>query len=293
MKNLNFGDVSLIVSSGKTNVGLVRERNEDSFSVEDSLGLYIVADGMGGHQAGDVASRVAVEMINKCFRRWAKEEVIEDKVFGYPDNSLTRTGNHVLSSIRLANRVVYELATENDKYYGMGTTVAVLAVTPSLVIAANVGDSRIYMVRNGQIEQLSKDHTVVAEQVEMGMMTAEEASSTHLKHVLTKNLGSTEVVDADVFEVESGCNDRFILCSDGLTDLISEREILEETQDEDNPGRLCNQFIAKALERGGHDNTTVVSVFFTNEKGQRPGLLKKARLFLADGLTTRKKGGEP
>ncbi len=288
MKNLDIGDGSLIVSSGKTNVGLVRDRNEDSFSVEDSLGLYIVADGMGGHQAGNVASRVAVEMINKCFRRWAKEEVVEDKIFGYPDSSLTRTGNYVLSSIRLANRVVYELATENEKYYGMGTTVAVLAVTHSLVIAANVGDSRIYMVRNGGIEQLSKDHTVVAEQLEMGMMTDEEASSTHLKHVLTKNLGSSEEVDADVFEVESGANDRFILCSDGLTDLVSEREILEETQNEDNPKKLCNQFIAKALERGGHDNTTVVSVFLADEKGQRPGLIKKVRLFLANGLTTRK-----
>jgi serine/threonine protein phosphatase PrpC len=294
MKNLNCGDVSLIISSGKTNVGLVRERNEDSLSVEDSLGLYIVADGMGGHQAGDVASRVAVEMINKSFRRWAKEEVIVDKVFGYPDHSLTRTGNYVLGSIRLANRVVYELATENEKYYGMGTTIAVLAVTPTLVIAANVGDSRIYMVRNGQIEQLSKDHTVVAEQIEMGMLTAEEASSTHLKHVLTKNLGSTEDVDADVFEVESGNNDRFILCSDGLTDLVSEREILEKSQEEDNPRKLCNQLIAKALERGGHDNTSVVSVFFTDEKGQRPGPLKKARLFLVNGLlTTRKAKKKP
>jgi len=283
----------LIVSSGKTNVGLVRDRNEDSFSVENSLGLYVVADGMGGHQAGDVASRVAVEMINKCFRQWAKEGVIEDRIFGYPDNSLTRTGNYVLSSIRLANRVVYELATENEKYYGMGTTVAVLAVTPSLVIAANVGDSRIYMVRNGGIEQLSKDHTVVAEQVEMGMMTAEEASSTNLKHVLTKNLGSSEEVDADVFEVEFGSNDRFILCSDGLTDLVSEREILEATKDEDSPKRLCNQFIAKALERGGHDNTTVISVFFTDYKMQGPGLLKKARLFLVDGLTRRKGKKKP
>ena len=284
----------MIVSSGKTNMGLVRERNEDSLSVEDSLGLYIVADGMGGHQAGDVASRVAVEMINKSFRLWAKEEVIVDKVFGYPDSSLTRTGNYVLGSIRLANRVVYELATENEKYYGMGTTVAVLAVTPTLVIAANVGDSRIYMVRNGQIEQLSKDHTVVAEQIEMGMLTSEEASSTHLKHVLTKNLGSAEEVDADIFEVESGNNDRFILCSDGLTDLVSEREILEKTQGEDNPKKLCNQLIAKALERGGHDNTSVISIFFTDEKGQRPGPLKKARLFLADRLlSTRKAKKKP
>ena len=271
----------MIVSSGKTNVGKVRERNEDFFSTQDSLGLYVVADGMGGHQAGDVASKVAVEMINKSFRRWTEEETVDHMLFGYPDNSLTRTGNYVLSSIRLANRVVYELATGIDKYRGMGTTVAILAVTPSLVIAANVGDSRIYMVRDGRIEQLSKDHTVVAEQVEMGMMTEEEASSDHLKHVLTKNLGSTEEVEAAVFEIEFKDNDRFILCSDGLTDLVSEREILDGTQNEDNPKRLCNQFISKALKRGGHDNTTVVSVFLTDRKGESSGLLQRMRGFLA------------
>ncbi len=271
----------MIVSSGKTNVGKVRERNEDFFSIQDSLGLYVVADGMGGHQAGDVASKVAVEMINKSFRRWTEEETVDHRLFGYPDSSLTRTGNYVLSSIRLANRVVYELATGNEKYRGMGTTVAILAVTPSLVIAANVGDSRIYMVRDGRIEQLSKDHTVVAEQVEMGMMTEEEASSDHLRHVLTKNLGSTEEVEAAVFEIEFKDNDRFILCSDGLTDLVSEREILEGTQNEDNPKRLCSQFISKALKRGGHDNTTVVSVFLTDRKGESPGMLQRMRYFLA------------
>jgi serine/threonine protein phosphatase PrpC len=275
-----MGDVSLIVSSGKTSVGKVRERNEDFFSTQDSLGLYVVADGMGGHQAGDVASKVAVEMINKSFRRWTEEETVDHKLFGHPDSSLTRTGNYVLSSIRLANRVVYELATGNEKYRGMGTTVAILAVTSSLVIAANVGDSRIYMVRDGRIEQLSKDHTVVAEQVEMGMMTEEEASSDHLKHVLTKNLGSTEEVEAAVFEIEFKDNDRFILCSDGVTDLVSEREILDGTRNEDNPKRLCSQFISKALKRGGHDNTTVVSVFITDQKGESPGMLQRMRVFL-------------
>jgi serine/threonine protein phosphatase PrpC len=278
--NISLGDVPLIVSSGKTSVGNVRERNEDFFSVQDSLGLYVVADGMGGHQAGDIASKVAVEMINKSFRRWTEEETVDHKLFGCPDSSLTKTGNYVLSSIRLANRVVYELATGNEKYRGMGTTVAILAVTPSLVIAANVGDSRIYMVRDGRIEQLSKDHTVVAEQVEMGMMTEEEASSDHLRHVLTKNLGSTEEVDAAVFEIEFKDNDRFILCSDGLTDLVSEKEILEGTQNEDNPKRLCSQFISKALKRGGHDNTTVVSVFLTDRKEQSRGMLQRMKYFL-------------
>ena len=164
-----------VKASGLSDTGLVREANEDSFSMEDSLGLYVVADGMGGHLAGDVASAMAVELINKSFRRWRKEETPEDELFGYPDESLSRQGNYVASSIRLANRVIYEMAGEYEQYHGMGTTVVLLLVTPGRVIAANIGDSRIYMVRAERLERLSRDHTVVAEQIEMGVMKPEEA----------------------------------------------------------------------------------------------------------------------
>lgn len=274
----------LIASSGITNVGLKRGGNEDCFSTEDSLGLYVVADGMGGHQAGEVASQIAVELINKSFRRWIEQEAYEDELFGFADSSVTIQGNYLLSSIRLANRIVYEMALEHERYQGMGTTVATLLVTSSLIIAANVGDSRIYMVRDGHIERLSKDHTIVAEQVEMGVMTEEEASSAPLKHVLTRNLGSAENVEAEIFEIEPSNNDRLILCSDGLTDLVSDREILEMAQDVDDPGNLCNQFVKKVLKRGAHDNTTVVSVFLTNMKKKRVSPLSRIGLPLAEGL---------
>ena len=120
-----------IISSGISDVGLKRDGNEDSFSIEDSLGLYIVADGMGGHLAGEVASRIAVEMINKNFRKWVEEEAGEDELFGSPDSSLSLQGNYILSSIRLANRVVHEMAMEYEQYHGMGTTVVLLLVTPT------------------------------------------------------------------------------------------------------------------------------------------------------------------
>jgi serine/threonine protein phosphatase PrpC len=274
----------LVASSGITNVGLKRGSNEDCFSKEDSLGLYVVADGMGGHRAGEVASQIAVDLINKSFRRWVEQEAYEDELFGFPDNSVTIQGNYLLSSIRLANRVVYEMALEHERYQGMGTTVATLFVTSSLIIAANVGDSRIYMVRDGHLERLSKDHTIVAEQVEMGVMTEEEASSAPLKHVLTRNLGSAEHVEAEIFEIGPSNNDRFILCSDGLTDLVSDREILEMAQDEDDPGNLCSQLVEKVLKRGAHDNTTVVSVFLADMKKKTVNPLNKIRLPLADGL---------
>lgn len=274
----------LVASSGITNVGLKRSGNEDCFSKEDALGLYVVADGMGGHQAGEVASQIAVDLINKSFRRWVEQEAYEDELFGVPDNSVTIQGNYLLSSIRIANRVVYEMALEHERYQGMGTTVATLFVTSSLIIAANVGDSRIYMVRDGHIERLSKDHTIVAEQVEMGVMTEEEASSAPLKHVLTRNLGSAENVEAEIFEIEPSNNDRFILCSDGLTDLVSDREILEMAQDEDDPGNLCNQLVDKVLKRGAHDNTTVISVFLTDMKKRTVSPLRKIRFPVAEGL---------
>ena len=265
----------LIKSSGITDVGLRRDGNEDSFSVEDSLGLYIVADGMGGHLAGEVASRISVDIINKSFRKWVEEDADEDNIYGGPDETLSKEGNYILGGIRLANKVVYELALEQQQYQGMGTTIVVLLITPSMIIAANVGDSRIYLVRGGELEMLSRDHSIVAEQVAMGMMTEEEAATSSMKHILTRNLGSAENVEPEIFEIEPSNNDRFVLCSDGLTDLVSDEEILEMVKGSNEPEDLCRGFIKTVLERGAHDNTTVVSVFLSGVKKSRRGMSKK------------------
>lgn len=271
-----------IQAAGLTDVGLKREGNEDAFSTDEENGLFIVADGMGGHLAGEVASSIAVEMINNSFRRWLQNEAPLDEVYGTADGSLSLLGNYLSSSIRLANRVVYEMAREYDQYHGMGTTVAAIRVTPSLIVAANAGDSRIYMVRGRELERLSRDHTIVSEQVDLGMMTPEEAETSPLRHVLTRNLGSSEDLDVEVYEIEPSEEDRFILCSDGLTDLMSDEEILETTLEHDDPEALCKAFVKTALQRGGHDNTTVVSVFVKGvAKGKDPPL-KKLSLVLAD-----------
>ena len=256
-------------ASGISDRGLVREANEDSFLVESSLGLYVVADGMGGHLAGDVASAMAVELINKSFRRWVNSATPEEELFGHPDGSLSRRGNYVLSSIRLANKVIYEMASVYDQYRGMGTTVVVVHVMPNRVITANVGDSRVYIVRGGRIERLSKDHTVVSEQVEMGAMNPVEAAKSPIKHILTRNLGSYEDVEADIYELEPLPGDRFILCTDGITDLLDDDEILELALEEDHPEGLCREIVALALSRGGPDNATAVSIFLSG--GQKRG----------------------
>ena len=276
----------LVKSSGISDVGLKREGNEDYFSTEDSSGLYVVADGMGGHLAGEVASRVVVEMINKSFSRCVEEQAQQDELFGYPDSSLTKLGNYILSSVRLANRVCYEMALGYEQYHGMGTTVVILLVTSSVIIAANVGDSRIYRVRNGHIERLSRDHTIVAEQLEMGVLSEEDAVTSPLRHILTRNLGSAEAVEVDIFEIEPTNNDRFILCSDGLTDLVSDQEILEMAQNEHDPEDLGRKLVDTVLKRGAHDNTTIVSVFLADMKKKKAGPLRKIGLLLADIVTS-------
>lgn len=265
----------LIKSSGITDVGLRRDGNEDSFSVEDSLGLYIVADGMGGHLAGEIASRISVDIINKSFKKWVEEDASEEMIYGSPDESLSREGNYILGGIRLANRVVYELALEQKQYQGMGTTVVVLLVTPSRIVAANVGDSRIYMARGSDLEMLSRDHSIVAEQVALGLMTEEEAATSSMKHILTRNLGSSEGVEPEIFELEPSNKDRFILCSDGLTDLVSDDEVLKMTEGSDDPEGLCKDFIKTVLDRGAHDNTTVVSVFLSDLKRPKRGFFNR------------------
>ena len=274
-----------IKAAGMTDVGLQREGNEDSFSVQDAFGLYMVADGMGGHLAGEVASRVAVEMINESFRKWWENQAPPDELFGISDESLSREGNYILGSIRLANRVIYEMAGEYEQYNGMGTTIVSLLVGSELIVAANVGDSRMYLVRDDRIERMSKDHTIVAEHVEMGVMTEDEAARSPLRHILTRNLGSSENVDPEIFEIEPSNEDRFILCSDGLTDLATDDEILKLALTESDPQRLSRRLIDLALKRGAHDNTTVVSVFLDQVEKKRATSFGKVGGLVADALT--------
>ncbi|HBF42901.1 MAG TPA: hypothetical protein DDW42_04595 [Desulfobacteraceae bacterium] len=252
---------SVIKTAGLTEIGLKSDRNEDSFSADQDLGLFVVADGRGGHRAGDIASRMAVDLINKSYKKWKDSATPENEIFGHANQSISRTANYVLSGIRLSNRIIHEMATQYERFHGMGTTAAVLAIIPGLVISANVGDSRVYLVRNGQIDRLSKDHSLIAEQVEMGIITNQDAIKSRMKHVLTKSLGSVEDVDPEIFEIKPEKNDRFVLCSNGLTDLITDNEILSMVIREDNPEALCLNFIYEALKRGGDTNTTVVSVY--------------------------------
>ena len=264
-----------LTTAGLSDVGRKRGSNEDYFLMDTSANLYIVADGMGGHLAGEIASKVAVEIIKKTVNRWVTGNSPEDELFDFPDSTLSKRGNYILSGIKLANRVIYEMSREYAEYKGMGTTIVVLAIMPSTVIAANVGDSRIYLIRGNMIEPLSKEHSMVTEQLEMGLISKEEAQTSPLRHILTRNLGSSDTVDADVFEVEPMNNDRFLLCTDGLTDHVSDDEILRIIKNGDDPEHLCQQLVSEANKRGGNDNITVSLIFVDRLDRERQGILKR------------------
>ena len=263
-----------IPAAALSDKGLTRESNEDYFGIDDSINLYIVADGMGGHLAGEVASKVAVETIKKNVNRWVTNNRSEDELFDFADRTLSRRANYIVSSVKLANRVIYEMAKEFAEYKGMGTTVGVLAILASTAIVANVGDSRIYLIRGDTIELLSKEHNMVTEQLELGLISEEEAENSPLRHVLTRNLGSLGTVDVDVFEIEPMNNDRFLLCTDGLTDLVSDKEILAVVKNGNDPKPLCQQLVSEANKRGGHDNITV-SLIFVNKQDERQGITRR------------------
>jgi serine/threonine protein phosphatase PrpC len=268
-----------ISAAGLSDVGLKRERNEDYLAMDNSAQVYIVADGMGGHLAGEVASKVAVQIIQKNVNNWINKNSPVTEIFDFPDMTLSQRGNYLASSIKLANRVIYEMSQEYTEYKGMGTTIVILAIMPTTIIAANVGDSRIYLIRGDSMEPLSKEHSMVAEQLEMGLISEEEAKISPLRHILTRNLGSADTVDADVFEIEHVDNDRFLLCTDGLTDLLSDNEILNIIKNGNDPEHICQQLISEANKRGGNDNTTVSLIGINKESGEKRGIVKKFHTF--------------
>ncbi len=247
-----------IESFGYTDVGRKRAHNEDSLSVCDDLRLYIVADGMGGHNAGEVASSTAVDTISKFVRRCAK-----DKDFTWPfgvNSSLSEEANILLTSIRIANRNVCLRAGERYEYSGMGTTlVGILMEEENIAHIAHVGDSRCYLVRPEKITQITVDHSWVSEQIQKNMLTEEAARSHRWKNVITRALGNKLNVEIDLTSREIQPGDYLLLCTDGLTSMLTDQEILQTMQtSEFNLEKCCKALVAAANEKGGLDNITVI-----------------------------------
>ena len=229
-----------------SDVGRKRRANEDSYSVEPELGLYLVADGMGGHKAGQVASRLAVQ-----------SAVASIETSGGSSASLT---DRLATAVSAANREIFTQARSLPELRGMGTTFVAAMTGEGCVAFAHVGDSRAYLIRGGGIRQLTDDHSVVGDLLRRNEITEQDARSHPHRHVLTRALGVRSVVEADFAELSTCIGDTFVLCSDGLTGLVRDHEIGQIVLAAPSIDVACERLVETANERGGDDNITVVIV---------------------------------
>lgn len=251
-----------VVSAGITNIGRKRDNNEDAFYVDDATGLYIVADGMGGHRAGEVASRTVISSIKDYIDAFSSAVEAQRVATG----EVSPAAAAVCQSIELANRVVHQLSQDQGSYRGMGSTAAVAFVHGNTLVTANVGDSRIYLIRQGKIEQLTKDHTLLAEQMSKNPGFDSHFSTYPMKHILMRAVGIQETVQPDTYEMQPLSGDMLLICSDGLTDMLSDDEVLQAVFQGGTPDDTCLRLVHLANERGGLDNITVVLILFQKEE---------------------------
>lgn len=252
-----------IVSSGLSDVGRVRTNNEDSFRIVEALNLFILSDGMGGEAHGEVASAMAVDVIDK-YCESDKEDSGATVLDEAPSNISSRT-RRLKSAVAQANFQIFQAAQKNPEQRGMGATITALWLKDTLLSIAHVGDSRAYLLRNGNLQQLTNDHSLVAEQVRRGLITPQQAEESEMQSVLLRALGAHPEVEIDTDEVEIIPRDVLLLCSDGLTRMVTEPEIAGALQAEMVPSAAAERLIALANENGGIDNVTVIVVRFEDE----------------------------
>ncbi len=243
-----------VESAGLTDVGRKRKGNEDAFFLDDELKLYVVADGMGGHQAGEVASDLVVRTIRDYMKRFNSDEEVEE--LEDSDKTLSKAANRLMSGITLSNRVIHQAAKSRMSYQGMGSTVSAIYLSDDTLIATNVGDSPIFLIRNDQFETLSVSHTVLAEQAALNR-EGDHRFGQEYGHMLTRAMGIDDSVKADVCELQCFKGDILVIASDGLTNKVSAEEIREIVSNR-RPAKACRTLVDLANERGGDDNITVI-----------------------------------
>ena len=245
-----------IAFGAKTDVGLKRSHNEDDLVADGSLGLFVVCDGMGGRNAGEVASRLAVEVIQKHIHEARQDENLS--FIGEYDRRFSSPTNRLASAIRLANATVHASAKSHPGQEGMGTTVVSGLLNDQILCIAHVGDSRMYLVRGMTIEPLTADHSLVAEQVRRGLLTEEEAERSPQRNIITRALGIDDTVDVELDEVPLMRGDAVLLCSDGLTKGVKPAEILSAIRGAESSAAASERLVTLANAAGGDDNTSVI-----------------------------------
>jgi PPM family protein phosphatase len=250
----------IVESYGLSDVGRARNHNEDCFEIDSRHRLFLVADGMGGHRYGEVASRVAVQAIREFVA--ASEESDQTWPFAL-DTRLRRHSNLLKNAVRVAHDKVLSAIRKDRRLYGMGTTVVGFYLDGDVGAVAHVGDSRAYRLRDGALELLTQDHTWVNEQVVAGFLSEDQARIHPLKNVVTRALGGEREVEVDLLEVAVRPGDLYLLCSDGLTTMLGDEEIAREAAAGGGAREVCERLVGRANSRGGHDNVTVVALGIT------------------------------
>ena len=235
--------------SSATSVGKIRAVNEDSYFVSEigsgGAVLAIVADGMGGHNAGEIASAEAVNTLKSSITT--------------ADNT---TKDVLLTAIQCANNAIYKMSKQTPSMHGMGTTITACVISENTVTAAQVGDSRLYLIKDNEITQITKDHSLVEMLIESGSITKEDAKTHPQKNIITRALGTNNSVEADVYEFKVSEDDVLLLCSDGLVNMVEDEKILSMITECHDFENLADKLIAEAEDAGGHDNITVVLIKF-------------------------------
>ena len=248
-----------LLHAAKTDVGMIRSGNEDNFAADadEKRGLFIVADGMGGHAAGEVASEMAVQIVRR--------ELSE--VDNLETNGVER---RVTDALKTANRAIHERTLIEVDKQGMGTTASVLLISGRRYLIGQVGDSRVYLLRDGALSQLTKDHSYVQEQVDAGFLTPEQARYHPYSNVITRCVGASPEVEPDVYRGEVKLGDVFLVASDGLTGMVDDRRLQTLLISRATPDRKVHALISEANGRGGLDNITAIVVEVTELDGKRP-----------------------
>ena len=247
-----------IQSWARTDIGKKRKHNEDAFLQDDELGLYIVADGIGGHASGEVASKMAVDALQEFFTATAEDP---ERTWPYKmDRSKGYEENRLITGIKLANLRIYESAQRDARQRGMGTTIVTVFAVESGVYIAHVGDSRVYRLRDKKLDQLTEDHSLLNDYIKMKRLTAEEIANFPHKNVIVRALGMKDTVKVDSRFEQPEEGDIIVLCSDGLSGPVSDPEMLEILNANQDLKAGASKLIERANANGGPDNITVVLV---------------------------------
>ncbi len=250
--------------AGNTHVGMKRDHNEDSLYLLPEENIYIVADGMGGHAAGEVASQMAVETVAQFFRETAEDEDMTWPFKMQKDRSYIE--NRLATSVKLANYRIFETAQNDAKRKGMGTTIVTIFLHDKKVYVGHVGDSRCYRLRKGEYSQITEDHSLLNDYIKMKDLTPEEIENFPHKNVIVRALGMKETVQVDISSLDAHNGDVYLLCSDGLNGMVTDNEMKDIlVSSGDDLEQACNRLIQQANQAGGTDNITVVLVQFLDE----------------------------